>query len=194
MWAPGRGVRQPPRFPALCRGGLTTPLRALALATYHTLSSALAPALTPLTPPPPVKVLSGGEEAVRSFQGAVIAVSHDRYFLRQIATRILQVEGGQFVDFQVGGARRGCGGAAARGGVRGRGGGWYSWGLVWPGRVAWFWMKGWGNSAPAISTHHPLHQHPPTHVPPKEPPNRSSPPLKAPHIPHPTSSPPPGRL
>ncbi|KIY91540.1 hypothetical protein MNEG_16424 [Monoraphidium neglectum] len=40
------------------------------------------------------------EEAVRCFEGAVIAVSHDRYFLRQIATRILQVEGGQFVDFQ----------------------------------------------------------------------------------------------
>ena len=47
------------------------------------------------------------EEAVRGFQGSVIAVSHDRYFLRRIATRILQVEGGQFVDFQVrGGAPR----------------------------------------------------------------------------------------
>jgi ATPase subunit of ABC transporter with duplicated ATPase domains len=40
------------------------------------------------------------EQAVRAFEGAVIAVSHDRYFLRQIATRVLQVEGGQFVDFQ----------------------------------------------------------------------------------------------
>jgi hypothetical protein len=31
------------------------------------------------------------EEAVRAFEGSVIAVSHDRYFLRRIATRILQV-------------------------------------------------------------------------------------------------------
>lgn len=31
------------------------------------------------------------EEAVRNFEGAVIAVSHDRYFLRQIATRIILV-------------------------------------------------------------------------------------------------------
>ncbi len=31
------------------------------------------------------------EEAIQQFQGAVIAVSHDRYFLRKIATRILQV-------------------------------------------------------------------------------------------------------
>lgn len=33
------------------------------------------------------------EEAVRNFEGAVIAVSHDRYFLRQIATRIILVRG-----------------------------------------------------------------------------------------------------
>jgi ATPase subunit of ABC transporter with duplicated ATPase domains len=31
------------------------------------------------------------EEALRSFQGSVIAVSHDRYFLKQIATRIVAV-------------------------------------------------------------------------------------------------------
>lgn len=31
------------------------------------------------------------EEALRQFQGSVIAVSHDRYFLRQIATRIVTV-------------------------------------------------------------------------------------------------------
>jgi hypothetical protein len=31
------------------------------------------------------------EEAVRAFQGAVIAVSHDRYFLKRIATRVLLV-------------------------------------------------------------------------------------------------------
>ncbi|GBF90920.1 ABC transporter F family member-like [Raphidocelis subcapitata] len=40
------------------------------------------------------------EEAVRAFEGAVIAVSHDRYFLRRIATRVLQVEGGQFTDVE----------------------------------------------------------------------------------------------
>lgn len=33
------------------------------------------------------------EEAVRAFEGAVIAVSHDRYFLRQIATRVRSAGG-----------------------------------------------------------------------------------------------------
>ncbi|EFJ51883.1 hypothetical protein VOLCADRAFT_56598 [Volvox carteri f. nagariensis] len=40
------------------------------------------------------------EEAIREFQGAVIAVSHDRYFLRQIATRVLLVEGRKLQDYQ----------------------------------------------------------------------------------------------
>ncbi|GLI58502.1 hypothetical protein VaNZ11_000233, partial [Volvox africanus] len=40
------------------------------------------------------------EEAIRTFQGAVIAVSHDRYFLRQIATRVLLVEGRKLQDYQ----------------------------------------------------------------------------------------------
>ncbi|KAL4439755.1 hypothetical protein ABPG75_002756 [Micractinium tetrahymenae] len=40
------------------------------------------------------------EEAVRAFEGSVIAVSHDRYFLRRIATRIVTVEGGKLVDYQ----------------------------------------------------------------------------------------------
>ena len=31
------------------------------------------------------------EEALMKFEGAVIAVSHDRYFLRKIATRVVQV-------------------------------------------------------------------------------------------------------
>lgn len=31
------------------------------------------------------------ESAIKTFQGAVIAVSHDRYFLRQIATRVITV-------------------------------------------------------------------------------------------------------
>lgn len=39
------------------------------------------------------------EEAVRSFEGAVIAVSHDRYFLKQIATRVVTVEDGKLVDY-----------------------------------------------------------------------------------------------
>ncbi|KAG2485398.1 hypothetical protein HYH03_015884 [Edaphochlamys debaryana] len=40
------------------------------------------------------------EDAIRQFQGAVIAVSHDRYFLRQIATRVLLVEGRKLQDYQ----------------------------------------------------------------------------------------------
>ena len=39
------------------------------------------------------------EEAVCAFEGAVIAVSHDRYFLRKIATRVVTVEGTQLVDY-----------------------------------------------------------------------------------------------
>ena len=31
------------------------------------------------------------EEALMKFEGAVIAVSHDRYFLRKIATRVVTV-------------------------------------------------------------------------------------------------------
>lgn len=40
------------------------------------------------------------EEAIRAFQGAVIAVSHDRYFLKRIATRVLLVEDRQLKDFK----------------------------------------------------------------------------------------------
>ncbi|PSC69255.1 ABC transporter family [Micractinium conductrix] len=40
------------------------------------------------------------EEAVRTFEGSVIAVSHDRYFLRRIATRIVTVQNGKLVDYQ----------------------------------------------------------------------------------------------
>ena len=39
------------------------------------------------------------EEAVRSFEGSVIAVSHDRYFLRRIATRVITVDNGKLVDY-----------------------------------------------------------------------------------------------
>eukprot|EP01026_Neomeris_dumetosa_P057442 TRINITY_DN528_c0_g2_i2.p1 TRINITY_DN528_c0_g2~~TRINITY_DN528_c0_g2_i2.p1 ORF type:complete len:439 (-),score=81.31 TRINITY_DN528_c0_g2_i2:305-1567(-) len=40
------------------------------------------------------------EEAIKSFEGSVIAVSHDRYFLRKIATRILQVEKHKLVKYE----------------------------------------------------------------------------------------------
>ena len=40
------------------------------------------------------------EEALRSFEGTVLAVSHDRYFLRRIATRVLEVGGGRVVDYK----------------------------------------------------------------------------------------------
>eukprot|EP00879_Flechtneria_rotunda_P011902 GHRR01012431.1.p1 GENE.GHRR01012431.1~~GHRR01012431.1.p1 ORF type:complete len:661 (+),score=250.45 GHRR01012431.1:1092-3074(+) len=40
------------------------------------------------------------EEAVRAFEGAVIAVSHDRYFLKRIATRVLLAEDCSLKDFQ----------------------------------------------------------------------------------------------
>lgn len=39
------------------------------------------------------------EEAVEQFDGAVIAVSHDRYFLKRIATRVVTIENGKLVDF-----------------------------------------------------------------------------------------------
>jgi ATP-binding cassette subfamily F protein 3 len=35
------------------------------------------------------------EEALTSYEGATIAVSHDRYFLRQFAERTLAIEGGR---------------------------------------------------------------------------------------------------
>ena len=54
------------------------------------------------------------EEAIRAFEGAVIAVSHDRYFLKQIATRVLLVRGG------------GKGGGGWEGGRREEGGVWVS--------------------------------------------------------------------
>jgi ATPase subunit of ABC transporter with duplicated ATPase domains len=40
------------------------------------------------------------EEALLGFSGAVIAVSHDRYFLRRVATRVVAVEGCQLVDYE----------------------------------------------------------------------------------------------
>jgi len=40
------------------------------------------------------------EEAVKTFPGTVLAVSHDRYFLRQIATRVVDVRNGEFNAYQ----------------------------------------------------------------------------------------------
>ena len=40
------------------------------------------------------------EEAIRAFQGSVIAVSHDRYFLRRIATRVITVDKGKLQDYK----------------------------------------------------------------------------------------------
>jgi ATPase subunit of ABC transporter with duplicated ATPase domains len=40
------------------------------------------------------------EDALRGFGGAVIAVSHDRYFLRRVATRVVAIEGGALVDYE----------------------------------------------------------------------------------------------
>jgi len=39
------------------------------------------------------------EHAIRSFEGTVIAISHDRYFLRQIATRVLAFDEGAITDY-----------------------------------------------------------------------------------------------
>lgn len=34
------------------------------------------------------------EEAIKNFEGSVVAVSHDRYFLKQVATRVVEVRVG----------------------------------------------------------------------------------------------------
>jgi len=39
------------------------------------------------------------ENAIRQFEGTVIAISHDRYFLRQIATRVLAFDEGVITDY-----------------------------------------------------------------------------------------------
>ena len=40
------------------------------------------------------------EEAIEAFEGSVIAVSHDRFFLRRIANRFVTIEDGQLVDYE----------------------------------------------------------------------------------------------
>jgi len=39
------------------------------------------------------------EEAIRKYEGTVICVSHDRYFINRIATRILELTDGSFVNY-----------------------------------------------------------------------------------------------
>ena len=39
------------------------------------------------------------EEAIRNYEGTVIYVSHDRYFINRTATRILELSGGSFVNY-----------------------------------------------------------------------------------------------
>ena len=39
------------------------------------------------------------EEAVRSFEGTIIAVSHDRYFLKQIVSRVIEVKDNKLMDY-----------------------------------------------------------------------------------------------
>ena len=38
-------------------------------------------------------------EALRKFTGTVVFVSHDRYFIDKLATRIFQIEGGELYDY-----------------------------------------------------------------------------------------------
>lgn len=40
------------------------------------------------------------ETAIKEFKGAVVAVSHDRYFLRQIANRIVEVKDMKLLDYK----------------------------------------------------------------------------------------------
>ena len=39
------------------------------------------------------------EDALRQYTGTILCVSHDRYFVNRIATRILDLEGGNFVNY-----------------------------------------------------------------------------------------------
>ncbi len=39
------------------------------------------------------------EEALEAFPGTVLAISHDRYFLRKIATRVLELRDGIMQDY-----------------------------------------------------------------------------------------------
>ena len=51
---------------------------------------------TPTCPPMPFP----HPTPLRAHTGSVVAVSHDRYFLRRVATRVVTVENGKLVDYQ----------------------------------------------------------------------------------------------
>lgn len=40
------------------------------------------------------------EEAIKNYEGTVIYVSHDRYFINRTATRILELDNGHFINYQ----------------------------------------------------------------------------------------------
>jgi ATPase subunit of ABC transporter with duplicated ATPase domains len=75
------------------------------------------------------------EEAIRCFEGAVIAVSHDRYFLKRIATRVLLVSADgvglpKGLDFGFA-----CGVLSGYNSHTHAAGEWELWGLDWQGLV-----------------------------------------------------------
>ena len=39
------------------------------------------------------------QEAIAEYKGTVIAVSHDRYFIRQIVNRVVEVKDGSLQDY-----------------------------------------------------------------------------------------------
>lgn len=39
------------------------------------------------------------EEAIRNYEGTVLCVSHDRYFINRVATRILELDGESFINY-----------------------------------------------------------------------------------------------
>lgn len=40
------------------------------------------------------------EDALLNFAGTVIAVSHDRYFLKRMATRVVEISDGELADYR----------------------------------------------------------------------------------------------
>ena len=39
------------------------------------------------------------EEALEDFEGSVLVISHDRYFLDRVATRLVELQGGRLVEY-----------------------------------------------------------------------------------------------
>jgi ATP-binding cassette subfamily F protein 3 len=40
------------------------------------------------------------EESLQSFDGTILAVSHDRYFINKLATRVLEIQGSSLMDYR----------------------------------------------------------------------------------------------